>query len=165
MYIDEKLSSTEIAEKIGGVAPISIRRILHQNNIILRDAFESKKLSGNKDSTQDKLSLAARGRKLSESAKDKLRKLSGSKNVNWTGGLTLSVQGYICFTRSKGNGENAGKALHVVLAQWLYKRKLKQGEHVHHIDGNQLNNSPENLTILSAHDHAKIHQLGEKKYG
>lgn len=38
-------------------------------------------------------------------------------------------------------------------------RWLSSDEHVHHIDENILNNSPENLEILSASEHARIHML------
>jgi len=34
-------------------------------------------------------------------------------------------------------------------------RKLSTDEHVHHIDGNKLNNDIQNLTILSRSDHCR----------
>jgi hypothetical protein len=37
-------------------------------------------------------------------------------------------------------------------------RKLKKEEQVHHIDGNDKNNSLENLQIVSRSEHMKIHQ-------
>lgn len=36
--------------------------------------------------------------------------------------------------------------------------KIPKGHHVHHIDGNPLNNEITNLTCVSAEEHAKIHQ-------
>ncbi|MCX8649972.1 HNH endonuclease [Gilliamella sp. B2776] len=48
-------------------------------------------------------------------------------------------------------------------SQWD-NRKLIKGEHVHHIDGNKLNNNPNNLIILSASEHAKIH-TGDRQNG
>lgn len=38
-----------------------------------------------------------------------------------------------------------------------YARMLTSDEHVHHIDGNKLNNSHDNLEILSASEHGKEH--------
>lgn len=36
-------------------------------------------------------------------------------------------------------------------------RRLESNEHVHHIDGDPLNNSPSNLDLLSSSTHAKLH--------
>jgi len=43
-----------------------------------------------------------------------------------------------------------------VMEQFL-KRKLETWEHVHHIDGNSLNNDLKNLIVLSNSDHQKNH--------
>lgn len=37
-------------------------------------------------------------------------------------------------------------------------RKLNTREHVHHINGNKLDNRLENLQLMSSKDHAKLHQ-------
>ena len=37
-------------------------------------------------------------------------------------------------------------------------RKLKKGEEVHHIDGNKMNNSIENLMLLTIDEHKKFHR-------
>lgn len=161
MYCNEKLSSNEISLKTG-ISGVHVLRILNKNGIDRRSMSEGKILSHSKPEVKDKLRLALRGRKLSEEAKDKLRKRTGEKNANWNFGLTLHHNGYLYFTASTANGAHAGKALHVVIAEWLYQRKLDDGEVVHHIDGNKLNNAPDNLCILTGHDHAKIHEFGEK---
>lgn len=42
-------------------------------------------------------------------------------------------------------------------------RKLESHEDVHHIDGNKLNNDPNNLVVLSKREHTIIHdRVGEK---
>lgn len=41
-------------------------------------------------------------------------------------------------------------------------RKLEPWEHIHHIDENKLNNSIDNLQIISAQDHAKEHSGGQR---
>ncbi len=48
--------------------------------------------------------------------------------------------------------------LHRVLAENKIGRSLLQGEDVHHIDKNKMNNSPDNLEVLTKSDHTKKHK-------
>ena len=48
---------------------------------------------------------------------------------------------------------------HRRIAELKIGRKLRKGEIVHHMDGNKLNNDPDNLVVLSRADHGRIHQL------
>lgn len=50
-----------------------------------------------------------------------------------------------------------GKHEHRVIGEEIAGRKLKSDEHVHHIDGNKHNNAKENLMILTAEEHARLH--------
>lgn len=53
-----------------------------------------------------------------------------------------------------------GRHIHRIVAEAVLGRKLKRGEVVHHIDGNRLNNRPENLLVLpNQAEHAKLHGL------
>lgn len=54
---------------------------------------------------------------------------------------------------------NGKVALHRHLASIKLGRWLLTTEHVHHIDGNKLNNEPSNLEILTRSEHSKIHCL------
>lgn len=164
MYVDEKMSSNDIGKNLG-ISAVHVLRILISAGVERRPSSENKSLALSKPETREKMRLSAQGRQLSEKTKAKLRLITGGKNANWLGGMTITSQGYITFTASPENGDKAGRLLHVVIAEWLYQRKLKPGEHVHHIDGNKLNNNPENLCIVSASEHAKIHNLGEKGNG
>ena len=47
---------------------------------------------------------------------------------------------------------------HRYIMERKLKRPLLSSEHVHHIDENTLNNSPDNLMILSAAEHLQHHQ-------
>jgi hypothetical protein len=46
--------------------------------------------------------------------------------------------------------------------EWLLER-LKDGFHIHHLDGNHSNNEPTNLVLIEASDHFRLHG-GRLKY-
>ena len=48
-------------------------------------------------------------------------------------------------------------ALHRLIMEHRLGRRLAVSEHVHHRDGNRLNNTPENLAVLSAGIHSALH--------
>lgn len=156
LYLSDKLSSEEIGRKYD-ISGVQVRRILKKQNIEIRPSSENKKISHSRQNAKEKMRKSATGRRLSESAKEKLRALTGIKNAQWGGGLTLSTGGYLQFSASPANGEHSTVFLHRLIAEWKYGRRVKKGEHVHHIDGNKLNNHPDNLVILSASQHATIH--------
>lgn len=45
--------------------------------------------------------------------------------------------------------------------EWL-KEMLRAGFEVHHVDWNRDNNSPDNLVLIEASDHQKLHALNQK---
>lgn len=49
------------------------------------------------------------------------------------------------------------KAMHTMMAEEIYGKKLFKGEIVHHINGNTIDNSPNNLIIMSRSEHKKCH--------
>ncbi len=49
---------------------------------------------------------------------------------------------------------------HRYLMEKLLKRELLRNEHVHHIDGNRLNNELSNLALMEASEHIRIHHIG-----
>ena len=69
-------------------------------------------------------------------------------------------RGYLYFI-DKYHPLKTGNASYVFLHRHMASIKagywLSSKEHVHHIDENKLNNSPENLHICSASEHGKLH--------
>ena len=58
--------------------------------------------------------------------------------------------GYLIF-------RNSGKRVHRWVMEKKLGRRLEKGEIVHHIDGNRQNNDLENLKLLTAKEHFKLH--------
>ena len=58
--------------------------------------------------------------------------------------------GYLIF-------RNSGKRVHRWVMEKELGRRLEKGEIVHHMDGNRRDNRPENLQVLTAKEHYKLH--------
>lgn len=72
------------------------------------------------------------------------------------------------FGTGKGEGylKLHGRHLHRTIAEQKIGRPLRQGEIVHHIDGDKRNNSPENLEVLeNQREHLLIHRQSWKSKG
>jgi len=51
---------------------------------------------------------------------------------------------------------------HRWVAEKMIGRQLKDGEVVHHVDGDRANNSPKNLIVMLKEDHDKLHRISKK---
>lgn len=149
-------SSTELAP-LYGTSRVHLIRLFKAHGLEIKTASVSKRQSHAKPSTKAKLRLANLGRKHSPEAIKKLKDLAGEKSPNWRGGITMVAGGYLAYTNSIANGENAGKYVHRSKFQKHIGRPLRSDEHVHHKDGDKLNNDIDNLELMSASDHAKHH--------
>lgn len=72
-------------------------------------------------------------------------------------GVSLKPSGYLEYTR----GHNKFRSVHVVEMEKRLGRRLLPDEHVHHIDGDKLNNNPNNLALVTASGHARLHRREE----
>jgi len=81
----------------------------------------------------------------------------GENHYNWKGGrnftgATNQKYAVIYVNKRKYVGEQR------IVMEKILGRKLTKKEIVHHIDGDRLNNNPNNITRLSKEDHFRIHQ-------
>ena len=70
------------------------------------------------------------------------------------GNAWVNNMGYYVIVSS---GENYNKLLHRLIYEKFHKITLLSSAIIHHIDGNKLNNSIENLEMISKSEHNKIH--------
>ncbi len=84
----------------------------------------------------------------------------GSYNTNWKGGRRINDGGYYeVAVKEHPHKNNCGYVReHRLVMEQIIGRYLKPEETVHHIDGNRLNNAPENLMLFESKSaHRKHH--------
>jgi hypothetical protein len=109
-----------------------------------------------------------KGKKLSKEHRKKLSeshkgKMAGTLNPNWKGGKHVGTNGYIIISNFDGTGKKMYEHRYVMMK--FIGRRLKRDENVHHKDRNKLNNSIENLEIISPSEHGKHHFPKGSKFG
>lgn len=65
---------------------------------------------------------------------------------------------FIDYSHPLATGNSGRVYLHRHVASIKEGRWLTREEQVHHIDGNKLNNTPDNLAVLSCSDHSRLHK-------
>lgn len=95
-----------------------------------------------------------RNHKVTEEHKEKLRSLSGSNSHAWKGGIIMGSQGYML-------QYNPVTKKHMLQHRYVIEqhlgRKLEKNEHVHHLNGDRLDNRIENLVLMDRTEHGLIH--------
>ena len=74
----------------------------------------------------------------------------GKEHWNWKGGHVNGVGYRVMYNRGRKDLE------HRFVAEQMLGRPLTSEEAVHHIDGNRLNNAPENLVVMTRQEHDRI---------
>lgn len=151
------LSLTQVAEKLG----ISCSTVRHhvKKAGVLRSRTEGIHLAAE----QGRLGSGYRGKKrdftpLHCENISKGRKAWGEKNAK---GTSVKPSGYVEYT----TGPNKGRLAHVVEMEARIGRRLRDDEHVHHIDGDRSNNSLNNLALVTRSAHARLHRIQDQMIG
>jgi len=88
----------------------------------------------------------------------------GAKNPNWKGGRQIRF-GYAFIIKHGHPGADCWGYVqeHRLVMEKKIGRYLNPGETVHHLDGNKLNNAPDNLNLFpSTADHSAYHRKLER---
>jgi len=150
-------SLTELSSHFG--LPISTARYHLEKAGVLRSRADGVRGAAKKG----KIGSGLRGKPRTFTEKHKLA-ISAARR-GWAdecaAGVSIKSSGYREYTM----GDQKNRSEHVVIMEKRLGRKLLQDEHVHHIDGNRLNNNENNLALVTRSGHARIHRLQDAMSG
>ena len=150
-------SIPQVAEEFG-VSRSTARRYLFEAGV-LRSRSEGIQIAAE----SGRLGSGNRGKKRKFTA-DHCDKISRGR-AKWAeknaAGVSVKPNGYAEYTR----GPNKHRSVHVVKMEKRLGRRLLADEHVHHIDGDKLNNASNNLALVTASGHARLHRFEESLTG
>ena len=139
LYYDENMSQSEVAEALG----VS-QKVIH--NYMKRHGLQAR--------------VAAKRNQMREN------------NSSWKGGKRINEQGYIeIYQPDNPHARHNGYVReHILVAEQMLGRSLlyygrydSRNEEVHHINGNKQDNNPDNLLVVTALEHRRIHNAVKKE--
>lgn len=92
----------------------------------------------------------------------KFIQIKGDGNPSWRGGTCINHGGYKLVSAwwHPRHNKDGYIAEHILIAESKIGRLLEDDEVVHHIDRDKLNNSPENLLVMTNSEHISLHHKG-----
>lgn len=150
-YLNEKMSPQQIGERYKH-HPATVRRALIRIGTDIRSQSEGINYA------KERIGKAHRGKKrnFTEEHLENSRKASRLRRLNYES-VSIKGDGYL----EINNGKNKGKKSHVVVMESFLGRPLRDGEIVHHIDHDTTNNDIDNLALMTASAHARLHRFEE----
>lgn len=83
----------------------------------------------------------------------------GDKGSNWKGGRRIQNGYYVVYQPDHPYAHEGCVYEHRLVMEKYLGRYLNHDEHVHHINGNKLDNKIENLKLLAPGEHMKLHYI------
>ena len=114
---------------------------------------------------RDKISSSLKNKHKSDEHKNNISLAKiGRKNPSYKDGTTLASSGHMLVLRRDHPFCNSnGRVLeHRLVMEEHIGRYLEKYEHIHHVDGNPLNNNINNLYITTASGNSKAHRSFER---
>jgi hypothetical protein len=146
LYINQKLSTTDIAKKFN-ISNSRARKLLIENNIPIRSRADGIRAASHK------LGVHMIGKKFIRSDETKKKISIARLNCKSTKGTRITTNGYVEYT----TGGNKGRSVHVVCMERHIGRRINKNEQVHHINGVKTDNSIENLQLMTINEHMAHH--------
>jgi hypothetical protein len=154
LYISGK-SISDISAKTG--IPKSTLRFRFQKAGILRTRAEGVRLAA----IDGKMGRPGPRPPFSDEWRANIAKAKKEAGQLLSDAISIKKNGYAEFTR----GKYKGRFVHVVMMELKLGRALLDDECVHHIDGDRVNNSFDNLALLTRSGHSKLHRIQDQLAG
>lgn len=156
-YIELYLSGMSIPEVSSELSiPLSTLRFRLKKAGVLRTRAEGIRSAASRGRMSSNKGIK---REFTEEWKKNISASQIKRHAGIAKGISKKPSGYIEITV----GENKGRLQHSVVAEKKIGRRLMSNECVHHINGKRDDNRPENLSVMTRSEHARLHRLQESE--